>query len=116
MHDPPRQCIVGQVLLVVSVSDDPEFVLGRDVHSLGSPEMGPLPEKFAVGIENLNAIILAVADIHILVGIDSHHMGSVELSRSGAALAPLHQVFAIAGELDHAGVAVAVGDEEIAVG
>src|SRR5271157_1448565 len=78
--------------------------------------MGPLPEELAVGIENLNAIILAVAYIDILVGIDANRMGSVELSRPCAALAPFQQELALARELDHAGVAVAVGDEEIAVG
>ena len=78
--------------------------------------MDPLPEELAIGIEDLNAVILAVAYIDILVGIDADRMGSVELPRPFAAPAPFQQVLALAGELDHAGVAVAVGDEEIAIG
>ena len=89
VHDAPRQCIVGQVLLIVSVSDDPQLVVGRDVHALGSPEMGPLAEELAIGIEDLDAIVLAVADIDILVGIDAHDMGGVELTRVRCRACPI---------------------------
>src|ERR1035441_3241489 len=64
-HDPPRQRVVGQVLLVVPVRDDLQLVFRRDVHPLRGPQMGPLAEELPVGIENLDAVVLAVPDIDI---------------------------------------------------
>src|ERR1022692_2765697 len=68
-HDPPRQRVVGEVLFPVAVGDDPHLVLRRDVHPLGCPQMSPLPQELPVGIENLDAVVLAVADVDILVRV-----------------------------------------------
>jgi len=83
--------------------------------SLGGPDGSTAGENFPVGIENLDAVVLAVADIDILVRVDYRHVGRVELARTFAALAPLHQVFSVARELHHARIAVTIGDQKIAV-
>ncbi len=69
VHDSAGQRIVGDVLDIVAVRDDPHLVLG-DEDVLRRAEMRPLTQKFAVFLEDLNAVILAIADVDGIARID----------------------------------------------
>src|ERR1039458_7539875 len=97
---------------------DIEDVALADVEAAGAAELSPLIEEFAVLVENLDAVIGAVADEQGPGGIESQAVGSIELAGSRAFLAPGFEERAVFGKLHHAGVgvpAVSVGDEDISV-
>ncbi len=96
--------------------DDPHLVFGRDEDVLGGAEVSPLAQKFAVGIENLDAVILPVADVNRAFGIHGNRMRRVEFTGPGAALAPVENVFSLVRKLHHARISVAIGDIELAGG
>src|SRR5262249_10188397 len=81
-----------------------------DEHVLGAAEVGPLAKELAVRVEDLDTVILAVADVDGAFGIDGHGVGRVELAGALASLAPIKQVLAVGSDFDDARVAVAVGD------
>src|SRR5438876_884942 len=70
LHQPARQGIVGDVLYVVAMGHDPHLVLGGDEHSLRGAQMRPLLQKLSVRGENLDAVVLSVADVDAALGID----------------------------------------------
>src|SRR6185436_19201292 len=95
--------------------DHPDFVVGRDKDVLCRAEMGPHAEELAFGCEDLDAIILAVADIDSALGVELHGVGRVELAGSTSGLTPFKEIFAVLGKLDYARVAVAIGHIEAAI-
>src|SRR5215831_15360766 len=100
---------VGDVDLVVLVDPD----------AARPTELLPLGDEVAVLIEDLEAVVGAVGDEQASGGVECEAVRGVEFARSLAFLAPRLDEFAVAGELDDAGVgliAVSVGDEDIAVG
>ena len=105
-------------------ADEPAVVLG-DVDDVVGVHVedrradqrgGPGLEILALLIEHLHAVVLPIAYEHATVAIDPHAVRQVELTRARARLPPREQVFPVGGELVHAGVAVAVGDEHLARG
>src|SRR5262249_31042292 len=80
----------------------------------GAMQVVPLRLILAVAVEYLHAVVLAVSDIDpaVLVGDDVVH--DVELARIGAGLAPGLDELAVGRELVHAGIAVTVGDVDVA--
>ena len=66
-------------------------------------------------IEDLDAVVFAVAHVDRALRIDRDRVRRVELARLGPLLAPVEQVLAVLRELHHARVPVAVGNVEIAV-
>ena len=76
--------------------------------------MRPLPLELSLGVENLNAKILAVGDIDQPVGIDGNRVRNIELSFADALLAPGLEKAAVLRVFYDAGVAVAVADEDLA--
>lgn len=63
LHDPTGQRIVGEILDVVAVGDDPHFVVRSNEDILRRSEMIPLAQILPVGSENLNTIVLAIAHV-----------------------------------------------------
>ena len=63
----------------------------------------------------MNAAVLAVGDVDDAVAIDLNRMRQTELSGAGAGFAPFANAFALAGVLEDARVAIAVGDKDAAV-
>src|SRR5262249_26410156 len=63
-----------------------------------------------VGVEDLDAVVFAVAHVHGAVRIDGYRMHGVELTRPGTGRAPGRYELAVVGELHHAGIAVPVAD------
>src|ERR1039458_474811 len=113
----------GGVAVTVAVGGfgigDIEDVAVADVETAGAAELSPLIEEFAVLVEDLDAVVGAVADEEAAGGIESQAVGSIELAGGRALLAPGLDERTVFGKLHHAGVgvaAVSVGDEDIAVG
>ena len=68
----------------------------------------------ALGVENLDAVVLAVGDVHVAVLVSHDVVGEVELAGVGAWGTPGEEVLTIGVVLVDGGVAVAVGDVDIA--
>src|SRR2546430_10824534 len=79
-------------------------------------DVRPHVEKFAILVEDLNTVVGAIGDVDAAVAIRRHGGWGIELPWSGPRRSPGHQVLPILIELHDAGVAVAVADEERAVG
>ena len=58
------------------------FRPGSDADGPRRAHLGPLFEKVSVVIKNLDAVILAVADVHVSLGIGGDSMDGVKLSGS----------------------------------
>src|SRR5438067_3043721 len=70
-------------------------------------------DEFALLIEDLNAIIFAIADVKISLGIQSHRVRRVEFSLASSFFPPGEEEFPALVEFHHPRIAIAVGDEEI---
>src|SRR5262249_22505529 len=68
----------------------------------------------AVGIEDLDPVVLAIADVDAPPGVEDDRVRQVEFPGPSPLLAPLLEQLAVRGELEHAGIAVAVRDVELA--
>src|SRR5438874_4490813 len=77
--------------------------------------VGPLRLVLAVAVEDLDAMVLAIGDVHPALGVAADVVRDVELARVGAGLAPRVEPAAVRRIRVHARVAVAVGDVEIAL-
>src|SRR5262249_27264047 len=80
------------------------------------PALPELREELAVGVEDLDAVVLAVADVDAALFVEADGVRQVELALALALLTPLLQQLALFRELQHPRVAVAVGDVEVAGG
>src|SRR5262249_51940863 len=83
-----------------------------------SAELAPLVEQVAVLIENLDAVVLAVADKQAPARVDRDRVRLAQLAAAGSLPAPLLDESPVAAELHHPvvlAVAMAVGDEDVAV-
>ena len=81
----------------------------------GPMQIVPLRLVFAVAVEHLHAMILAVGDIDPAVGVGCDVMHDVELAGIAARLAPGLEQLAVGRVFVHAGIAVAVGDVDLAL-
>src|SRR6516162_233427 len=80
---------------------------GRAVHVV------PLPLVFAVAVEHLDAVVLAVGDIDPAIRVTADVVRDVELAGIGAGFAPRHQELAVRRVFVDAGIAIAVGDIDL---
>src|SRR6185295_12871177 len=81
----------------------------------GPVQIVPLRLVFAVAVEHLHAVVLAVGDIDPAVGIGRDIMDDVELAGIGAGLAPGFQQLSVRRIFVDAGIAVAVRDIDLAL-
>src|SRR5215471_16387619 len=98
---------------------DIDDVVSVDVDAARPAELRPLANVIAVLIENLDAIVVAVADKKASARIHRQRVRGIELARSGSLLAPGLDEFALLGEFDDTGIgvaAVSVADENVAIG
>src|SRR5215510_9636874 len=86
------------------------------VERTGPVHVVPLQLVPAVAVEYLHAVVLAVGDVDPAVVVGGDVVGDVELAGIGAGGAPAHQVFAVGRVLVDAGIAVAVGNVDLALG
>ena len=88
-------------------------VIECDNQAKGMPEP-PFAQILPAGIENLNARVLAVADID-QIAVNHNGVRQIKLSRTGTLHAPAHQRIAIPIEFQNARVAVAIRDVDVAL-
>ena len=104
----------GTAVDLALADEEVAFGVAGDVH--GALDVVPELDELAVEGEELDAVVLAVADDDA-VAVDDEAVGQVEVVGLGlAGLTPGLDQLALAGEAVDAGVAVAVGDVEIAGG
>src|SRR5437762_2154622 len=82
-------------------------------HAIRTMQVVPLRLPFAVAVEHLHAVVLAVGDIEPALRIAADIMRDVELAGIGAGLTPGAQEFTVDGEFMDARIAVAVRDVEM---
>ena len=76
----------------------------------------PLRLVFAVAVEYLHAVVLAIGDIDPAIRVGDDVVHDIELAGISAGLAPSLDQLSVRREFVHAGVAVAVGDVDLAFG
>ena len=77
---------------------------------------GELALEIAVAVEYLNAVIAAVGDVDVALGVGRDRMRRVELAGTFAAVAPRFEPVAVLVDLGDARIDVAVADEGVAGG
>src|SRR5215469_9916683 len=83
---------------------------------VGAAHAGPLAEVLALGREDLDALVRAVADVELAVVIEGDGVRQMELAAAMTGFAPRFDEPAVAGEAVDAGVPVAVGHIDVAIG
>ena len=78
-------------------------------------DVAPHGDEIAFGVEDLDAVALAVNDVDAAVAVEGDVVGTDELAGVDARLAPRELVIEFAGVDVNAGVAVTVGDVDVAV-
>src|SRR5260370_38977176 len=101
--------------IVLSIAHVDGVFAGYVIQAPGRSDIRPLSEKLAVLIEDLHAFVGTVGYVDAAGFVEHDIVNQVELSIARAFRAPMHQVLAIRGELDQAGIDIAVGDKEFAV-
>ena len=101
---------------MLKLGDVDDFAIGVEVDGVGLEKASALFEEVAVGVEELDAVVGAVADPDAVVLVQADAVGECELAGAFSPVAPGEDVLAGGGVFVDAGVVVAVGDEEVAVG
>src|SRR4051794_28549289 len=88
----------------------------RHTEATGAMQVLPLGLELTVGVEHLDAGVLAVRDIDPAVGIATDVVDDVELALAGPWCAPRHEQLAVRRVFVDAGVAIAVRHVNLALG
>src|ERR1700756_1033758 len=89
------------------------------MHAARPAELRPLVDELSVLVEDLDAVVVAVAHEQAPARIHGERMRRIELARRRALLAPGLDELAVLGEFDDTGVGVAamsIADENVAIG
>src|SRR6516162_2371095 len=113
---PSRTQTWAEGLAVVFLLGNVEIAVLAAADVVGAAHPGPLGEILAVRGEDLDALVRPVPDIELAVVIDGDRVRQVELASATARLAPRFDQPSVARKAMHAGVAVAVGHIEVAIG
>jgi glycyl-tRNA synthetase alpha subunit len=65
---------------VVSTVHHPNVLVWCNQQTIGVTDVSPLPDELTLGIEDLDALILAVAHIYAALFVDSNTMRQVEFA------------------------------------
>ena len=95
---------------------DPDFILRRDPQAPRHDDAAPLVEILPLLVEQLDPPAVAVGHVEDAAGINDDLVRQAELARPAAVLAPCLDELAPRIEVDHAAIAVSVGDEDVALG
>ena len=98
-----------------NLTDVEESVGGAAAQRARSMQVMPLRKRAAIGLKDLNAMILAVGNVQPVTLIAAQVVWQVELARVDATPSERREMAAIRREAMHAGVAVAVAHEDAAV-
>ena len=96
---------------------DVDVVARVDEDAARPAELGPLLDERAVLIENLNAVVVAIADEQAPFGVERERVRLIEFAGRGTGLTPPLDQLAVLRELQHLrlALAVALGHEDVAV-
>src|SRR3954468_1205817 len=97
---------------------DVDRVVLRDGDAARPPELAPFGQEASFLIENLDTVVLPIADEQPALRVHGDGVWLADLARARAFVAPFLQERAVPVELDHpvvAAVAMAVGNEQAAV-
>src|SRR6266542_2111124 len=75
----------------------------------------PLPQVLAIGVEDLHALVAAIADVHVVALVDCNRVRKAELARSGSRFAPRLHPVAVLVVLGDARIDVSVRDVDVAL-
>src|SRR5215470_8084863 len=96
--------------------DEVRLAPAATTQSARTVQVLPLRLVFAVTVEHLHAMIFPVGDVDPAVLIGHDVVDDVELAGVRARLAPGHDVLTVGRILVHAGITVAVGHVDLALG
>src|SRR2546425_1173369 len=103
-------------LAVVFLLGDVEIAVPAAADVIGAAHAGPLAEEIAVRREDLDALVRPVGDVELAGIVERDAVRQVELARAMTRRAPRFDQPTVARETVHAGVAVAVGHVDVAIG
>src|ERR1700730_1034545 len=101
--------------LIERTGERPEITIVAYTNVVGLRDVRELVDEFAVLIEDLNAVIGPVGDVHAAVAIYGNRMRCIELAIPRARGSPSQQKLSILIELYDARVAISVADKKCAV-
>src|SRR5579862_7433792 len=78
---------------VVTAIDHPDVLVRGDEQSIRITDTGPFPEIVSIGIEDLNALVLPIADIDVAAAVYHDTVRQIELTGPGAELSPRFDEF-----------------------
>ena len=93
---------------------DIDVPIRPDHHAVRAMDIVPHCDELSVGVEDLNAMGLAVGNVDLVVRVYDHVVGPHELAGVDSRLPPREHVLAISRILVHTRVAVSVADEDVA--
>src|SRR5215472_7898682 len=73
---------------VVPAVDHPDMLIRCDKEAIRIADVGPFLEIVSVGIEDLNPLIFAVADVYVTTLVNNYAVGQIELAWSSPVAAP----------------------------
>src|ERR1700730_6378107 len=73
---------------VISSVGHPNVLVGGNKEAIRIPDGSPLFQKCAVGIENLNSLVFAIANVHASFLVNNDRMRQIEFSRRVSEFAP----------------------------
>ena len=97
-------------------NDKIRLLAAAAIQRAGPVQIIPLRLVFAIAVEHLDAVVLAVGHIDKAVGIGCDVVDDVELAGIGARFAPGFDQFAIGGVFVDAGIAVPIRHVDFALG
>jgi hypothetical protein len=74
-----------------------------------------LLDEFTVGVEDLDALIFAIADVYEAMIVDGDGVRQIKFADACAEFSPSLDLITEAIKLHYAGVAIAIGDVNVAV-
>src|SRR5215469_8569385 len=98
---------------------DVDGVIASDVNAAGTAELFPLGEKFPVLVENLDAVVYAIADEQAALRVERDGVRLMKLAGTRSFAPPGLDEFSVLRKFDDAivaGFAMAIGDEDVAIG
>ena len=93
---------------------DEEVALVVEADAVGAVDVVPHGDVLAVGVEHLDPVGFAVGDVNVVVAVNDHVVGADELAGVDTRLTPGKEAAAVGVELVDPGVAVTVGDVDVA--
>jgi len=87
----------------------------RDADGPGIANTDELGFEISVTIEDLNAMVVPIRDIHQAFGIYSDGMRRMELSRPSSTGSPGLDIFSILIELRNPRIVITISDKEISI-